>query len=44
MFSAAVPAAAGFTRPIVISSRTAQRGCGATIGAFVVLNRDGWVP
>ena len=43
MFSTAVPIAAGFTRPMVISSRTAQGECGATVGACVVLNREGWI-
>ena len=43
MFSTAVPIAAGFTRPMVISSRTAQGKCSATIGAYVVLNHEGWI-
>ena len=43
MFSTAVPIAAGFTRPMVISSRTAQGACTTTIGACVVLNREGWI-
>ena len=43
MFSKAVPIAAGFTRPIVISSRTTQGACGSTIGAYIVLNREGWI-
>ena len=43
MFSEAVPIAAGFTRPMVISSRTAQGACSATIGACVVVNREGWI-
>ena len=43
MFSKAVPIAAGFTRPMVISSRTTQGACGSTIGAYVVLNRKGWI-
>ena len=43
MFSKAVPIAAGFTRPVVISSRTAQGECTATIGAYVVVNREGWI-
>ena len=43
MFSKAVAIAAGFPRPVVISSRTAQGECAATIGAYVVLNREGWV-
>ena len=30
MFSNAVPIAAGFTRPVVISSRTAQGECAVT--------------
>lgn len=41
MFSKAVPIAAGFTRPMVISSRTTQGGCAGTIGAYTVINRDG---
>ena len=43
MFSNAVPIAAGFTRPVVISSRTAQGKCAGTIGAYVVVNRAGWI-
>lgn len=43
MFSNAVPTAAGFTRPVVISSRTTQGVCAGTIGAYVVVNRDGWI-
>ena len=43
MFSKAVPIAAGFTRPVVISSRTTQGACAGTIGAYVVVNREGWV-
>ena len=43
MFSKAVPVAAGFTRPMVISSRTAQGACSSTIGAYVVVNREGWI-
>ena len=43
MFATAVPIAAGFTRPMVISSRTAQGACATAIGACVVLNRDGWI-
>ena len=43
MFATAVPIAAGFTRPMVISSRTAQGACATTIGACVVLNRAGWI-
>ena len=43
MFATAVPIAAGFTRPMVISSHTAQGACATTIGACVVLNREGWI-
>ena len=43
MFSKAVPIAAGFTRPIVISSRTTQQVCSSTIGACIVLNVGGWI-
>ena len=43
MFSKAVPIAAGFTRPVVISSRTTQGACAGTIGAYVVVNREGWI-
>ena len=43
MFSKAVPIAAGFTRPMVISSRTTGGECSSTIGAYMVVNRDGWI-
>ena len=43
MFSKAVPIAAEFTRPVVISSRTTQGTCAGTIGAYVVVNREGWI-
>ena len=43
MFSKAVPIAAGFTRPVVISSRTVQGDCAGTIGAYVVVNREEWI-
>ena len=43
MFSKAVPVAAGFTRPMVISSRTTKGACSSTIGAYVVVNREGWI-
>ena len=43
MFSKAVPMASGFTRPLVMSSRTTQGECRSTIGAYVVLNADGWI-
>lgn len=43
MFSTAVSIAAGFTRPMVISWRTAKGKCASTIGAYVVVNRAGWI-
>ena len=39
MFSKAVPVAAGYTRPVVISSRNAEGECGSVIGAYIVVNR-----
>ena len=38
MFSKAAAIAAGFTRPVVISSGTTQGACAGTIGAYVVAN------
>ena len=43
MFSKAVPVASGFTRPMVLSSRTSDGECRSTIGACVVLNSEGWI-
>ena len=43
MFSKAVSIAAGFTRPVVISWRTAKGECASTIGAYVVVNPGGWI-
>ena len=43
VFSKAVSVAAGFTRPVVICSRTTKDVCSSAIGACVVLNRDGWI-
>ena len=43
MFGKAVAIAAGFTRPMVISSRTARGECASAIGAYVVVNAQGWI-
>ena len=43
MFSKAVPLAAGFTRPVVISSRTVEGRCMSAVGAAVLVNREGWL-
>ncbi len=42
MFSKAFQIAAGFTRPVVISSRTVKGDCHSSVGAYVVVNREGW--
>ena len=43
MFGKAVLAARGFTGPVVISSRTSTSECRSTIGAYVVVNAEGWI-
>ena len=43
MFSEACAVASRFTLPVVISSRTAKDECRSTIGACIVVNREGWV-
>lgn len=43
MFTKALQLAANFTRPLVISSRTVEGNCRSAIGAYIVLNSDGWI-
>lgn len=43
MFAAACATAREFTRPIIISSRHTNGECNAGIGAFVVINDEGWI-
>jgi len=43
MFSKAFAAAAGFTRPVVISSRTVKGRCSSAVGACIVVNPEGWI-
>lgn len=43
MFAVACATAREFTRPIIISSRQANGECNAGIGAFVVINEEGWI-
>lgn len=43
MFSRAFPIAAGFTRPMVISSHTTKGVSSSTNGAYVVVNDKGWI-
>lgn len=42
MFSKAFQMAAGYTRPVVIASRTVNGECHSSVGAYVVVNREGW--
>jgi hypothetical protein len=42
MFADAVHSAMQFTGPIVVSHRRLDGSCGAGIGAYVILNREGW--
>lgn len=43
MFAKAHRIASGFTFPVVISSRSNKDICNSVIGAYVVINRDGWI-
>ena len=43
MFAEALKKAFKFTRPVVISSRKHSGKCVSGIGAYVVLNPDGWI-
>jgi len=43
MFAKACKIAREFTRPVVLSSRNTNGTCEAGIGAFVVINDDGWI-
>ena len=43
MFAAANTLARGFTYPMIISSRRWSGGVDVSVGAFVVLNRAGWI-
>ncbi|MGI9311128.1 MAG: S1 family peptidase, partial [bacterium] len=43
MFADAYRIASRFTLPVVISSRSDRGVCASTIGACVVVNRDGWI-
>lgn len=42
MFVTAVEKAAGFTRPVIVSWRTAGGRVTSSLGAFVLLNAEGW--
>ncbi len=43
MFAHAFRLASAFTRPVVISTRTAGGDCRGVVAACTVVNRDGWV-
>ena len=43
MFAAANTLARGFTFPMIVSSRRRQGAVEAAVGAFTVLNREGWI-
>jgi len=43
MFRQAIALAGGFTSPVVLSRKTVEGACSSAIGAFVVVNRDGWI-
>ncbi len=43
MFSKAFAAASGFTRPVVISSRTVKGRCRSAVGACIIVNPEGWI-
>lgn len=42
MFADAIDKARDFTKPLVISHRRQDGACGAAVGGYVVINRDGW--
>lgn len=43
MFREAYKIASGFTAPVIISRKTISGECSSSIGAFVVINKDGWI-
>jgi len=43
MFAGACEKAARFTRPLIISTRQIDGKVNATCGAFIVINREGWI-
>ena len=42
MFAKACAIAAGYTRPVVVSSRRVNGDCQSSVGAYVIINREGW--
>src|SRR5690242_4348212 len=43
MFREAYKIASGFTAPVIISRKTIAGDCSSGIGAFVVVNQEGWI-
>lgn len=43
MFRKAIALAQHFTKPVVISQRNHAGACSSMIGAFIVINPDGWI-
>lgn len=43
MFRDAYAIASRFTFPIIVSSRTVSGKCSAGIGAYMIVNQDGWI-
>lgn len=43
MFAEACEKAMRFTRPVIVSTRTVDKTTHSGCGAFVVINRDGWI-
>ena len=42
MFATACEKASKFTRPVIVSTRTAAGKVSSGLGAFIIVNRDGW--
>ena len=42
MFATACEKASKFTRPVIVSTRTASGKVSSGLGAFIIVNRDGW--
>lgn len=43
MFAEACASARGFTRPVVVSMRTVRGDTRSSIGAFIIVNAEGWI-
>ena len=43
MFKKAISAASNYTRPVILSRKTVKGSCSSSIGAFVIVNDEGWI-